>query len=83
MNSEESYRLHEDWWGKCRTCEFWSSEDRWKPGLCNNQKSLLFQQETWTEGHCSEWDSFDYPIALQLLDDEAANVDSRPAYKPK
>lgn len=73
LNSKESYRLHEDWWGKCRTCEFWKSEDRWEPGLCQNKKSPMFEQETWTEGHCQNWDSFDYHTALKILEDDEIN----------
>jgi hypothetical protein len=29
-------------WGKCRTCLFWNSDDRRKPGKCSNKKSDLF-----------------------------------------
>ena len=23
IDRADSVRLHEDWWGKCRTCRFW------------------------------------------------------------
>lgn len=64
VSKEESIRLHTDWYGKCRTCEFWGGTDspghlRWNPGLCNNEKSDLYKVETWTEGHCEHWSSFD------------------------
>ncbi len=39
-----------------------------KPGVCSNENSSLFEQETWTEGHCSKWDSFDIDTALEFLD---------------
>lgn len=72
MDKEESIRLHTDWWGKCRTCKHWDGKSdekhvRWLPAICENQKSDLFGQETWTEGHCPQWDSFDIDIALELL----------------
>ena len=79
MDKQESKRLHMDWWGKCRTCRFWQgtnagdgsgsmgNQTRWNPGLCNNPKSPLFEQETWTEGHCDKWDSFDIDVALEMM----------------
>ena len=72
INKEESKRLHMDWWGKCRTCKFWQGTDvgkqiRWNPGQCANPVSELYLQETWTEGHCHKWDSFDIETALELL----------------
>ena len=81
MNKEESKRLHIDWWGKCRICRFWQgtnngdgsgtfgNEVRWNPGPCINPESDLYQQETWTEGHCQKWDSFDIDTAFELLDE--------------
>ncbi len=68
MNKNDSFRLHEDWWGACRTCRFWTG-DRLKmtPGTCSNNKSPLFEQETWTEGHCHMWDSFDIDTAVEFL----------------
>jgi len=81
MDKEESYRLHCDWWGKCRTCRFWGGTDqgdgsgsygnspRWNPGPCNNPDSDLYQLETWTEGHCKKWDSFDLKTALEILEE--------------
>lgn len=81
MTKEESRRLHMDWWGKCRTCKFWEGTDgfdvvfhpRWNPGLCNNKESLLYNQETWTEGHCEKWDSFDIDTALEMLQETENN----------
>jgi hypothetical protein len=71
MDKKESIRLHTDWWGKCRTCLFWqgSDERRMANGICKNPKSDLFEQETWTEGHCKKWDSFDIETALELLEE--------------
>ncbi len=82
VGSAESRRLHEDWWGKCRTCRFWDGADevrpregmgplislRMKPAICTNPKSDMVGQETWTEGNCDKWDSFDVEMALSLVD---------------
>lgn len=75
MDKEESKRLHMDWWGKCRTCRFWQGTDegdnvRWNPGQCVNPESELYQQETWTEGHCVKWDSFDIDVAFEILEEK-------------
>ena len=69
MDKQESKRLHMDWWGKCRTCRFWQGSDeiRMSPGICKNPISDLFEQETWTEGHCNKWDSFDIDTALEVM----------------
>jgi len=68
-----------DWWGKCRTCKYWHGADagngsgtignqvRWLPAICTNPISDLYQQETWTDGHCNKWDSFDIDTALDIL----------------
>lgn len=81
ISKEESKRLHMDWWGKCRTCRHWAGTDqgdgsgsymnnpRWNPGICTNSKSELFELETWTDGHCPRWDSFDIDTALELMEE--------------
>ena len=77
----EAIRLHLDWWGKCRTCSFWTGprESRLELphklplenfGKCTNPKSDLFKGSTWTEGHCKEWDTYDIEAAVALLDNE-------------
>ena len=73
MNKEESKRIHMDWWGKCRTCAFWqgSDETRMEPGVCTNQASELHEQETWIDGYCVKWDSFDIETALEMLDSDS------------
>ncbi len=89
LGSNESKRLHLDWWGKCRTCRFWDGADkispregrepmvqiRWEPAPCTNPASPLYGQETRTEGHCKKWDSFDVDVAL-LEGDDALDEDS-------
>ena len=75
IDKEESRRLHLDWWGKCRTCLFWQGTDngnhvRWNNALCNNPDSELYKKETWTEGHCSKWDSFDIQTAFEILEED-------------
>ena len=67
ISDEESRRLHTDWFGNCRTCKFWNGEDngkhiRWNPSPCTNHRSPLYGTETWTEGNCQEWVSFDPSI---------------------
>lgn len=84
ISKEESRRIHLDWWQKCRSCIFWTGADagdgsgigpknqpRWHPGLCTNPASDLYQHETWTEGHCPQWDSFDIDTALEMLQESA------------
>ncbi len=68
---EFSIRVHENWWGKCRSCLFWkgSDERRMESGTCDNPASDMYKKETWTEGHCVKWDSFDINTALELLDE--------------
>jgi hypothetical protein len=80
MDREESIRLHMDWWGKCRTCRHWHGaaggllgEERWEPALCENPVSDMYGKETWTEGECRKWDSFDIDVALELLSNGGSN----------
>jgi hypothetical protein len=72
MDKQESRRIHEDWWGKCRTCAFWQGSDlrRMVPGLCTNPISNLHGQITWTEGYCPKWDSFDIETAFELMEED-------------
>jgi len=68
MIKEESYRIHLDWWGKCRTCKFWGGiKESIKDGLCNNVDSDLFNVETTIDGYCSKWDTFDEDTAYDVL----------------
>ena len=68
MEPEESVRLHLDWWGKCRTCKWWLGQRvTMEAGVCSNSDSSLHNEETWTEGNCKEWDSFDVDAALVVL----------------
>lgn len=70
MTKKESLMLHYDWWGQCRTCVSWQVSDstRSGPAICKNPESPLYNTETWTEGHCDKWDSFDIETALELLE---------------
>lgn len=79
MNKEDSIRIHSDWWGKCRSCRFWHGTDegthlRWNPSPCTNPASDMFQQETWTEGHCNKWDSFDEEVAFEILEQDERRI---------
>lgn len=68
---ELSVRIHYDWLNKCRTCSFWTgNRDKMANGVCSNEKSDLHNLETTTNGHCKEWDSYDYKTALEVLDGE-------------
>jgi hypothetical protein len=73
---EFSLRIHMDWWGKCRTCRFWNgangghfNDPRWEPAICENPASLHHGKETWTEGHCPKWDSYDIETAFELMEE--------------
>jgi hypothetical protein len=72
MNEEDSLRLYYDWWGQCRTCRFWSATEAdrlaMRPSKCLSFASPLSGQETWTEGHCLEWDAFDLDRAIAFLE---------------
>lgn len=76
MDRDESIRIHWDWYGKCRTCNFWDSqEDRKKlEGRCDCKESPAYNEETWSEGHCKCWESFDPEIVKFVLN----VVDRRP-----
>lgn len=68
---ELSTRIHFDWYGKCRTCRSWSGDRMtMKPGMCMCGKSELFGAETWTEGHCPEWYTFDEDTLLEIMESE-------------
>ena len=43
---------------------------RWNPGPYSNKDSDMFGKETWTEGHCKKWDSFDFDTAFELMLEE-------------
>jgi hypothetical protein len=30
----------------------------------------MYQKETWAEGHCSKWDSFDIDTALEVMQED-------------
>jgi hypothetical protein len=67
----EPVRLHLDWWGQCRTCRYWQTEEREGRGSfdgeCKSLSSPLRGQTTSTEGECPAWDSYDEDAALEVL----------------
>jgi hypothetical protein len=71
VDKAESIRIHLDWWGQCRTCEFWNG-DRGTGGIpwgeCSNPKSM--NKRTTSDGDCKGWDSFDYEGACGALDED-------------
>ena len=70
IDPKESYRIHEDWWGRCRTCIQWTGgRENLNDGQCICKKSKLYLQETSTEGYCPEWDSFDLDTAIKILEE--------------
>ena len=73
VTPEESKRLHLDWWGKCRTCKWWSTPTNptVRPNMdgftCLAEDSTLHLKSTTSNGYCGEWDSFDPDVALKVL----------------
>lgn len=72
MDQAESYRIHLDWWGKCRTCEFWEgNRENAQPATakCSCASSDRYGLRSTWDGHCDQWDSFDTDVALQVLEE--------------
>lgn len=77
ISMAEKIEIHTEWWGKCVSCRHWQTRvtvehrdiiTRSKdPGACGFQKSPLFGQETWIEGQCEWWDSFDVDAAIAVM----------------
>lgn len=72
----EAVRLHEDWFGQCRTCKHWQAERREAlsvkqrgshDGVCGCEASPGFEKRTGTEDRCEEWDSYDADAALRVM----------------
>ena len=71
MDPKESYRIHLDWWGECRTCVHWSGDRIASTGgKCEGTSSPNYGYRTFTSGNCQEWDSFDTDTALQVMEDD-------------
>lgn len=71
IDREESLRLHLDWWAQCRTCRFWTGDRSDNlPGSCGNDRSELHGKETWNEGYCPQWDTFDEDVAFYVLEND-------------
>jgi len=73
MDIEESRRIHQDWWGNCRTCRFWSGDCvKIGAGVCTNERSPVNQgfrlRTTQSGGKCDDWDSFDVDVALEIME---------------
>jgi hypothetical protein len=47
-------------------------------GVCQQPKSVLYGQETWTEGYCPWWDAFDLDVALLVLAEDDLLLAGRP-----
>lgn len=77
MDVEESIRIHLDWWGQCRTCKNWSTEKgrMMIEGECRCDKSPFYSLETWRDGRCGEWETFDPMGAEKALIDARMNSD--------
>lgn len=77
ISRDESLRLHEDWWGKCWTCRFWTADmsgtddvkaRAWeRVARCSNAKSQMVNVVMDTDGHCGQWDSWDVDMALRVI----------------
>lgn len=77
----ETRRLLVDWWGKCRTCHYWTGDPAYRPGAglsegrCLATDSPFFGMGTTTtsEGYCPKWDPSDVDAAFEVMEiDEAA-----------
>ena len=75
---KESVRLHLDWTGKCKTCQFWNVPDgtaivRGSSGTslaifeCSNVRSAQNGRKMDSEGNCPQWDCFDVDTALEAM----------------
>lgn len=71
---ELSKRIHLDWWGYCRSCHFWKTNDPERFDItntkCGNINSPMFDENTWTEGKCDYWDSYDTDTAIEVMEDD-------------
>ena len=76
MEKEESRRIHQDYWEKCRTCRWWyGNRSGVGEGTCTNERSEINRDRptarfinTFADGHCDgEWDSFDVDVALEIM----------------
>jgi len=57
----------------CRTCRFWKTSDPERfdnNSRCGNINSPLFNENTWTEGQCDYWDSYDIDTALEIIEND-------------
>jgi len=61
MILSERIRIHLDWYGECRTCEFWKGDraDVHYMGECGNKESDMYLKDTTHCGHCRWWKTFD------------------------
>jgi hypothetical protein len=73
VSPEESYRIHLDWWGKCRTCTHWEGpreKSAPRTAKCSSASSDRYGLRSTWDGYCPEWDSFDTDTALQVMEDD-------------
>lgn len=69
--NELSVRIHYDWLNKCRTCKHWLGDRaETHKGKCGSLSSEFNGQETSTDGHCPEWDTYDLDTAMEVLNGE-------------
>lgn len=69
MIKSESFRIHLDWFGQCRTCKYWKgNRDTMEDGPCDNALSPLYARTLWTSDECSYWDTFDEETACEVID---------------
>jgi hypothetical protein len=69
MDHDESKRIHQDYWGQCRTCRWWGGDRAsGMEGRCTSPRSELSGSLTQRNGYCeNEWDSFDVDVALEIM----------------
>lgn len=83
MQFKEAVRVHFDWYGKCRTCKFWCSDNGrqvfdQKGWRCDCESSVLYNKETWWDGHCEKWETFYLDAAKEAIKQDEMTMMKRP-----
>jgi hypothetical protein len=79
VRRSEELRIHMDWWGKCRSCQFWLGDrETMADGMCNQPRGDFGGEITTSEGHCGNWESYAIEAAMEIrqAEEEAAAGDS-------
>ena len=85
MKLSESVRHHVDWWGQCRTCEYWMGDrsNNLDESNCSNFSSPMFEKITSNCGYCPNWDAADIEAAEIVMQwSEKQKKEGRPIESP-